>query len=248
MLHGSRNTQTTPEYYQPDTVEPGDLEQHKLRVLIDEVATLRGLTIQMSLRLMALAAAPDDGQRQLVCEEFRALRAQFDANMDMLFGTAPPDPEHQDHIAWIRKIVAGNPDRRAQLLGVEAAVASIGDAIDAGRMPGFAEARRFFDENWPVIRDKMTEVIWDLWADLDAQKSAAIERNGALQTTLQNTLSDIKRFSCAIRMIAINSAVLATRPEDAGAGFQVISKEVKQLSEDIDRSTNRAKETISGLI
>ena len=120
-------------------------------------------------------------------------------------------------------------------------------SLDAGEIPDFAEARKFFEKNWPVVRDKMTEVIWDLWADLDMQKLEAIKKNATLQEALQDTLCDIMQFSVAIRMIAINAAILATRPEDAGAGFSAISREVKQLSEDIEASAVRATETIDGL-
>ena len=93
----------------------------------------------------------------------------------------------------------------------------------------------------------MTEVIWDLWADLDVQKNEVIVKNAAYQTTLRKTLADIKKFSSAIRMIAIDTAVLATRPKDAGAGFKAISQEVKLLSEEIDASTTRARRTLQGL-
>lgn len=245
-MTSSHNTQTTPSYYEPPAAS-GDLEQHKLRVLIDEVATLRGLTIQISLRLVSLAAAPNEDQRQQVCAEFHTLRRQFRANMEMLFGIESPEAENRAQVEWIRTIIGANSERRAALLDVEADIQSLVKSLDAGEIPTFAEARQFFEKNWPVVRDKMTEVIWDLWADLDVQKLEAVKKNSTLQEALQDTLSDIKHFSVAIRMIAINAAILATRPEDAGAGFSAISKEVKQLSEDIEASANRATEAIDGL-
>lgn len=247
MSGGPVNTKTTPNYYEPEAVS-GDPEQHKLRVLIDEAATLRGLTIQLALRLMGLAAASTvDEQNQLI-EEFRVLQTQFSKNLEMLFGSSSPTKSERDNIEWIRRIAGANIERRGELLEVEADVQSIMRSLNQGKPLTFAEAREFFDRNWPVVRDRMTEVIWDLWADLDAQKSEALENNTALQMTLQQTLADIKKFSTAIRMIAINTAVLACRPQESGAGFQAISQEVKSLSEDIDASTTRANETISGLI
>lgn len=241
------NSQTTPTYYEPAAVsgEPG---QHRLRVLIDEAATLRGLTIQLSLRLMALAAASTDDERRQVMDEFDALQAQFSRNLEMLFGNSPPDSENREQIEWIRKIVGDNIDRCAALFQVEADIKSMSKSLRGGKSPSFAEAREFFDKHWPVVRDKMTEVIWDLWADLDATKIEAVARNVALQSTVQEILADIKKLSSAIRMIAINTAVLAARPQEAGAGFQTISREVKLLSEEIDSSTSRAKETIASLI
>ena len=246
MPIAAESTQTTPTYYEPETVS-ADPDQHRLRVLIDEAATLRGLTIQLSLRLMALAAAPDEKQRLQVLEEFRALQTQFTENMNMLFGTEAPDAKNRAHIEWIRSVAGDNPQRRAELSEVEASIQRMAQFLENGQFPTFEDAREFFDTNWPVIRDRMTEVIWDLWADLDAQKNEAVDKNAAFQTTLQETLADIKKFSSAIRMIAINTAVLATRPQDAGAGFQAISQEVKLLSEEIDASTVRARKTIEGL-
>ncbi len=247
MLSRPENTQTTPEYYEPEAAA-SDPEQHRLRVLIDEAATLRGLTIQLSLRLMAVAAASTDHERQQLCDEFLVLQSQFSDNMQLLFGDTAPEVEYRDHVVWIRKIAGADRERRAKLLKVETDIHEAMRLLERGETPSFTTAREFFDRNWPIVRDKMTEVIWDLWADLDKKKLEAMDRNVALQTTLQETLTDIKKFSSAIRMIAINSAVLATRPQDAGAGFQAISKEVKLLSEEIDASTNRAKTTIGGLV
>lgn len=247
MLNDLRNTQTTPTYYEPAMAET-DREQHELRVQIDEVATLRGLTIQMSLRVMSLAATSEEEERAQVIAEFQALHAQFKSNLEILFGTTPPTTGNAQHINWIRSIVARNPTRRATLQTAEDNIAAMADTINNGKTPSFAEARAFFDTNWPIMRDKMTEVIWDLWADLDAQKSGAVQNNLALRKTIQETLANIKKFSSAIRMIAINSAVLAAHPRDAGAGFKVISREVKQLSEDIDSSTSRAQRSIADLL
>ncbi len=238
-------TQTTPEYYEPSTALD-DVEQHKLRVLIDEIATLRGLTIQMSLRVMSLVAAPLADQRAWIGEEFTSLFAQFNSNMDLIFGTLPPQGDMASHIQWIRKTVARNAPREAELRAARAGIERMAMAIKAGQVPSFDEAQTFFNANWPVVRDKMTEIIWDLWADLDAQKNESAKKNDALQKVLQETLSDIKQFSSSIRMIAFNSSILATRPEQAGPGFKVISSEVKQLSENIEMRANRAQETISG--
>ena len=197
------NTKTTPDYYEPETVA-GNLEQHKLRVLIDEVATLRGLTIQLALRLMALAAAANDDERSQLIDEYRALQSQFSKNLEMLFGSSPPGKTETKNIEWIKKIAGKNTERRRELLEVE--------------------------------------------ADLDTKKNEAMENNQSLQMTLTQTLTDIKKFSTAIRMIAINTAVLASRPQESGAGFQAISQEVKALSEDIEASATRDNETIVALI
>ena len=240
------DTQTTPAAYDPDVTSDA-LEQHRLRVLIDEVATLRGLTIQMSLRLMALAAAPSREDQQAVRDEFRALQSQFAKNMDMLFGHSNTPAVDRGHVEWIRKTVGENTARRKDLRNVEASIGTWVRVLEDGKTPTFTEAQAFFNENWPVVRDKMTEIIWDLWADLDRMKSEAVAKNTALQRTLRETLADIKKISTTIRMVAINTSVLAARPQEAGAGLKAISVEVKQLSESIADSANRAQDTIAGL-
>ncbi|WP_299587457.1 hypothetical protein [uncultured Tateyamaria sp.] len=247
MTGGALDTQTTPTYYEPATAH-ADPAQHKLRVMIDEAATLRGLTIQMSMRLMALAATPDPTQQERIRSEFQSLFQQFCANMDILFGTSPPSGEMRDHVLWIRDIVRNDVARRTALEAVQSRFLALSKQLSDGHVPDFDAAREVFDTNWPIVRDKITEIIWDLWADLDAQKTDAVAQNAALKTTLQTTLSDIKQFSAAIRMIAINTAVLATRPQQSAAGFKLIAREVKQFSENIDQSTVRAKDALGGLL
>lgn len=167
--------------------------------------------------------------------------------MKVLFGIETPDGKNRAQIEWIRTIACADTLRRSELSEVESSIHRMAQFLRTGQVPTFVIAWEFFDKNWPVVRDRMTEVIWDLWADLDVQKNEVIVKNAAYQTTLRETLADIKKFSSAIRMIAIDTAVLATRPKDAGAGFKAISQEVKLLSEEIDASTTRARRTLQGL-
>ncbi|WP_342075468.1 methyl-accepting chemotaxis protein [Yoonia sp. SS1-5] len=246
MLQLSINHQTTPAYYEPEAVKE-DSTQHRLRVIIDEIATTRGLTIQMSLRIMSIAAAPDDESAASPREEFNAMAAQFGTNMDLLYGASPHDGVPTKQLEWIRKIAARAPKRREKMKAVQKRILAAQDRLNGGGAVTFKEARKFYEDNWVTVRDEMTGMIWDLWADLDAQKADALADLDKLRDTLTNTLGDIKRISFAVRMIALNTAVMASRAGDAGAGFSIIATEVRQLAEQIQSSANRAESVVGSM-
>jgi methyl-accepting chemotaxis protein len=233
---------TSPAYYEPRAIK-ADTRQHKLRVLIDEVATCRGLTIQMSLRLMSLAATSDPATRDQLCFEFRDMAAQFGHNIDLLYGSDPVESQDPAQIRWIRKVVAPNAKRASQIKAIKNRIQATADGL-CQTGPNFDEARAFYQENWPEVRDAMTSIIWDLWADLDAQRTEAIAETDRMKTTLHRTLRDIKKFSMAVRMIALNTSVLASRPAEAGDGFKAIASGVRELAEDIQSSTDRAEAVV----
>ncbi|MBW4710470.1 hypothetical protein KX928_21990 [Roseobacter sp. YSTF-M11] len=244
MLQISDSLQTTPTYYEPDCVSQAP-DQHRLRVLIDEIATTRGLTIQMSLRLMMLAAGNEDDDYRLAREEFCALADQFDRNIELIFGQASFPDYPADRIDWIRRIASGTPSRKINMLSVQTAIAELRKRIGHDTPLSYVQARQFNSDNWPIVRDEMTALIWDLWADLDNRKNTAVGSAKKLSETLVTTLSEIKKISMTVRMIALNTAVLASKAGDKGAGFSVIASEVKKLAEAIQSSADRADSVVS---
>ena len=200
------------------------------------------------MRLFALVAAPVERQRDQVRDEFRTLHAQFKLNMELLFGGRNHHIGDSTHIRWMRGIVESNSTRRGLLAGVNDQIQSMADLIKSGHTPTFDEAMSFYEQVWPVIRDKMTEIIWDLWADLDSAKVRALKENTELKAALDQTLSDIKRISTSIRMVSINTTTLAVHSQGNQVGFKFLAEEVKVLAESIDRSANEARKSIAGLI
>ncbi len=235
--------QTTPTYYEPASPQEA-LDQHKLRVLIDELAQTRGLTIQMSLRATMIVATEDEDAQKAAAEEFLEMAAQFDRILEMVFGSSPIDGIPLERLSWLRRIASKNNSREARMRDVQRAVASLSQRLSEGELPSYDQVRHFYVDNFPVVRDDMTAIIWDLWADLDAQRDDAVQGMKTLSETLSSTLGDIKRISMTVRMISLNAAVLASRAGEKGAGFSVIATEVRSLAEKIQSSANRANNVL----
>lgn len=69
-------------------------------------------------------------------------------------------------------------------------------------------------------------------------------RMGDLNTSLTQInacIKEIQKIANQTNLIAINSAIEAARVGDAGRGFSVISKEVKNLSEDVKHSSKSVR-------
>lgn len=235
---------TTPTYYAPPSIGDKD-DQHRLRVLIDEIATTRGLTIQMSVRMMSLASAPNDEAAKAIVAEFSGMVAQFHRNMGLLYGSGTFGDEPKNRVDWVRSIAAKASERHERMMQVSAELDAKLTRLNAGHCPDFAEARHFYESLWPIVRDEMTAMIWDLWADLDQQKSNALSAVDHLHRTLEVTLADIKNISLAVRMTALNASVQAAHAGDAGRGFAIVAGEVKMLAETIKQSTDRAEATVN---
>ncbi len=246
MQYALNEHETTPTYSEPELAS--DMHsQHQLRVLIDNLATTRGLTIQMSLRAMAYVASEQSDARGDIQMEFEAMAFQFDQNLELLFGTDAVEDWDKDRVAWLRGIVAQTPDREAKLRNVQRSIANMNTRIQGAAVIEFDEVRQFYAENWPVVRDEMTALIWDLWADMDKQRDDAVLGIEKLSETLSTTLDDIKRISMTVRMISLNAAVLASRAGEKGAGFSVIATEVRSLAEKIQSSANRANSVLKDM-
>lgn len=237
---------TTPTPYTPPEAEASP-DQHNQRVLIDEIASTRGLTLQMSLRAMSYHAAPDVAAREAVFEEFDALTKHFARNVDLVFGTSTFEQHPQTSVDLIRTAAAKNPSRKTQVKDVLNEVMKMHDQMSRKEDVSYTQARSFYERHWPVIRDQMTEVIWDVWADLDANKQDAVARSLALAQTLEKTLREIRKISTSVRLTALNASVEAARAGEAGRGFAVIASEIKSLAENIQKSTSAAEATITAI-
>ena len=232
--------QTTPSAYKPLTPHL-DEDQHNLRVLIDEVATTRGLILQMATRLMAYHAAPDERSRDVVRDEFLGIARQFERHVTLVFGKGPVAGQPQSHVDMIRTAAAQDPQRNLQMQTVLLEVQRIAKGVAAGTPLRFDQARAFLEQNWPVVRDQMTQVISDVWANIDAGRKAEIETAKQAANALGTRLSRLEHIGRHVRLVSLNASVEAARAGDVGKGLLVIAQEFKSLAEEIQTLAKDAR-------
>lgn len=237
---------TTPAPYTPPDLGEDD-ERHRLRVLVDEVATTRGLILQLALRAMTYHSAPDAAAKAQVGEELRSLSAHFQRNYALVFGTTPHKDHPSAHVALIRKAAARAPERQEQMHIVLAHVAKIDEDVAAGRDIPYPEARRFLVQCWPVARDVLTQIIWDIWADIDSRRQEDLDAANTTVETLGTRLTRLEHIGKHVRLVSLNASVEAARAGDVGKGLMVIAQEFKVLAEEIQNLAQVARDDINGL-
>lgn len=237
---------TTPRAYTPPVLG-GDTDQHELRVLIDEVATTRGLTIQLSMRVMAYHAAPDAQVRAAVCAEFNEMHCHFNRNLELVFGTAEIERRNPSHVAQLRSAAARDPSRAIAMRCVAAQIEQVARTMSAGLPIGFDQARAFFSDNWPTARDCMTQVIWDIWADLDTARLNEVQVATQAAHSLGDRLDRLERIGKHVRLVSLNASVEAAHAGDVGKGLMVIAQEFKTLAEEIQSLANDAREDMNSI-
>ena len=97
-------------------------------------------------------------------------------------------------------------------------------------------------------KDKITELNAQNNKAMHSLESLVIEINEAGKeqmtylklslTEINDAIKDIQKIANHTNLIAINSAIEAARVGEAGRGFSVISKEVRQLAENVKTCTN----------
>ncbi len=237
---------TTPANYTPSLLQDCT-EQHELRVLIDEIATTRGLSLQMSLRAMTYAAAPDENTRGSVAQEFDGMRQHFHRNLDLAFGTKPIEGQIPDHVARIRAAAARDPNRHRQMMSVAKTVDLMNERLQSAQSLSFADARQFLGQVWPTARDQMTQVIWDVWADMDTAREDELREATTAAEKLGKRLGHLHDIGKHVRLVSLNASVEAARAGDLGKGLMVIANEFKVLAEEIQRLAQDAQNDVGTL-
>lgn len=232
--------QTTPSAYAPDHPNLND-DQHHLRVLIDEVATTRGLVLQMSLRLMTYHAAPDSNASTRARTEFLAMADQFARNMTLVFGKGPIEDAVQHHVEMIRTAAGQDSERNRSMQAVLLQVEKVKRELTAKKPLTFSQAEAFLEQNWPVVRDQMTQVIADVWANIDAARESDLEQAQMAANALGTRLARLDHIGKHVRLVSLNASVEAARAGDVGKGLMVIAHEFKSLAEEIQSLAKAAR-------
>jgi len=235
---------TTPKSYTPPHSDD-DAEQHRLRVLVDEVATTRGLTIQMSMRALAYHAAPDDTVRHAIRAEFEGMRSHFHHNLELVFGKSEMVDTDPNHLAILRSAAARDPGRAILMRQVGSSVDTMADLMAAGTAVSFGQANEFFGRNWPTARDTMTEIIWDVWAAMDGARATELGSATRASDALASRLKRLEHIGKHVRLVSLNASVEAARAGDVGKGLMVIAQEFKALAEEIQALAKNARDDMT---
>lgn len=232
--------QTTPSAYTPDHPSLNE-DQHDLRVLIDEVATTRGLALQMSLRLMTYHAAPNSQASARARAEFLAIADQFARNITLVFGKGPFGEAVQCHVDMIRAAAGQDSERSSAMQAVLSQVQQVARDLTAEKPLSFAQAAAFLEQNWPVVRDQMTQVIADVWANIDAARESDLGQAQKSANALGTRLTRLEHIGKHVRLVSLNASVEAARAGDVGKGLMVIAHEFKSLAEEIQSLARDAR-------
>ncbi|MEH6836389.1 MULTISPECIES: methyl-accepting chemotaxis protein [Falsihalocynthiibacter] len=216
----------------------------KDREILDQITLTRSVALQMSLRVMAIVAAPSSKDRDVSIEEFNAYQEKYLKTLGLLFGKENILDLPQDKLDWIRQIASQDGELRQRVLSCGERIKSLGTRLAEGNIPTYREASQFYEAIFPATYESMNVITEALWGDLELKKG---DIDGARQT-LTSAFNDIRKISTSIRLTAINASVEAARAGDAGRGFSVIASEVKTHAEGIQAATDNAQSVISTLI
>ncbi len=222
-------------------------DQFDQRQLIDEITLLRAASFKMALTQLNLCTASTEEARAPFRAEYLHLQSVFKKNFDLLYDTAPYENQASPTVDWIRRIAALAPERKAALTRIGIELEQSAQKISRGHIPTARQRCEFENTQTPIIMKEITLMVWELWADVEAQKQQAYSQAAQLQATLTTTLSEIMKISSAVRMTALNASILAAGAGTTGAGFAVVAREIKALAETIQDSANSAEKAMDAL-
>lgn len=219
----------------------------RIRAVIDEIASTRGMILGLSLWGMAQLAAATEDEQEANRSRYAAALDRLRQNAEILFGTAILRDVDMETVTWIREVVASEATHRATIeASVRQAESLVGTKLSEQADP-YAAVMRLFADNFQSVRQAITLLVELLYYDLGVQQDAESDKRRQAQQLLQSTLRDIGGFSTQVRLISLNAAVEAARAGDAGRGFSVISNEIKSLAENIQNMTDTAGDMLGQL-
>lgn len=99
-----------------------------------------------------------------------------------------------------------------------------------------------------VFSPPNTQVIANLYEELDRHLARRNDAIGGIVTEATKTLNRIAKISLHVRMISLNASVEAARAGQAGSGFGVVAREIKDLAEDIKDAGQTAQTSMNELM
>ncbi|MEM8579068.1 MAG: methyl-accepting chemotaxis protein, partial [Pseudomonadota bacterium] len=197
------------------------------------VATLRSRAIRIAL-FARLILHPPAGTDTVLLDQYReVLNAQVAEMQEVRAilegqraGTMP------QWIAGIAKAHASDVARISDLVDISQAIA---DALAGDKSEVESLLAEHFKRGRGGFFESVTSICNALWADVDAERQAALARTAADAAHISATLARMERIGKHVRLVALNASVEAARAGDAGKGLGVIAHEFKSLAEEIQR-------------
>ena len=174
--------------------------------------------------------------------ELVTLANEFDRSVSSVVKTIGKAAETLEHAAVQLEAATGEATRDAS----QAAIGASQAASDIARMAETIHALSGSIGSIAVTADRQSELT--VLASLEAERSvltvATLEQH-AVQ--IEGFLDDIGDIANKTNLLALNATIEAARAGDAGRGFAVVAGEVKSLSADTKRASDRIRSLIAGI-
>jgi len=209
------------------------------RDAIDNVATLRARAIRVALFARLVLCPPPGTDAETVANYGAILHGQIDEMIDVLaiLQGRRCGPMND----WIAGIARTKPDQVAMI----AEVVHLSDAIRVDLFGRRSRVEDLLNAHFKLGRggffEAVTEICNAFWADVDAERHAALARNAEDAALISKTLTRMERIGKHVRLVALNASVEAARAGEAGKGLGVIAHEFKSLAEEIQHLAATAR-------
>ncbi|WP_299149914.1 methyl-accepting chemotaxis protein [uncultured Tateyamaria sp.] len=125
------------------------------------------------------------------------------------------------------------------------------DLCDAAASDDINALERALTVHFTVGRGGFFEMVTSfcdgMWADLDSQRHAEVDKAAATGTAITKTLTRLEHIGKHVRLVSLNASVEAARVGDAGRGLGVIAVEFKTLAEEIQMLATTARNDIAAM-
>jgi methyl-accepting chemotaxis protein len=174
--------------------------------------------------------------------ELITLANEFEVSVTSVVATIGKATEHLELSASQLELISTG----ASLQAVEVASGASAAAVDISQVAATIQALSHSVQTIAVAANQQSALT--VAASSEAKRSvqtATLLEGHAIQ--IETFLDDIRALASKTSLLALNATIEAARAGDAGRGFAVVAGEVKALSADTTRASDRISALISGI-